>query len=255
MFFLIPAVIFVLSENNKYQKPSFENLSGLQKFLSGICLIFFVYTVYFLFKVWVADYYFAAGYRASKSQNYPSAYQYISKAINLNPSEPLYFDEISYPAAQIALAFQADNQATTASEFTKQAIAASDKAVSISSNNVNFLKTRTKVFYTLSQIDPQYVLKAVETLEDALLLSPTDPKLFYNLALLYDQIDKQEEAVELLVKSTELKPDFRDAYYALAVFYSQKKNNEKAKENIDFILKRINPNDDDAKKLLNEIEK
>ena len=204
--------------------------------------------------MWYADTIFATGYQASRSQDFITAYQNIKEAILINDSEPLYYDEFSYPAAQLSVGLSADeSQATLSAQLAKEAIAASDQAVSISPNNVVYWKTRTRVFYTLSQIDESYLTDAKQALEKAAELAPTDPKIIYNLALIYDRWGISEKVIPLLEQAAKLKPDYRDAYYALALFYEKDGKKDEAKKTLDYILTKINPNDEDAKKLMEEL--
>lgn len=259
-FFLIPAVAFILdlypadkelpvtSKNSYRQVPAISYLAAAAFVFSGLFLL------YTLIWIWQADVAYAAGYNAVRSQNYPQAYQSLKKAISINGSEPTYYDELSFPAAEIAVALNDDKQSTLAGQIRDDAVAASDIAVAISPNNVNFWKTRTRVFYILSAMDEKYFLDSKDALEKARLLSPTDPKITYNLALIYDKLGRKDEAKSLLSETIRLKPDYRDAYFALAVLYQRDKNNDKARELLNFILTRLNPNDADAKKQLEDLQ-
>lgn len=203
-----------------------------------------------LTRTWMADRQFASAYRQARGGQYAQAYTAINQARSLQPSEPLYDDEASGTLAALALVFAKQNDATAAANLADQAIAASNRAIAVSPQNVNFFKTRTKVYYTLSEIDPGWNKQAIEALEKALELSPNDPKLFYNLAILYGRNDEDEKAVELLTRAKELKPNYRDAYFALSIFYDELKQPEKAKAVLQEYLDRVDPNDQDFQKRL-----
>lgn len=281
-FFLIPAISFVLSESHNTRlhlvflelgsSPSNSlrsdsefiprihpegqaiRTSNYQLIIILIILFFIFYFLYFLARLWLADVFYANAYHLSRAQDFSSSYETIKKAISINRHEPLYYDEISYPAAQIALAFDEEKQATLSSAFRDEAILASEIAINTSPNNVNFWKTRTRVFYALSQIEEKYYTDTLVSLEKARLLSPTDPKIRYNLALLYDRTDKKKEAVAELLETTKLKPDYRDAFYALSFFYEKDGKKKEAKEAVEYILNRIATNDAEAKKRLEELK-
>ena len=106
----------------------------------------------------------------------------------------------------------------------------------------------------MSQADSRLIYPAIEALEKARELSPADPKIRYNLALMYDQAGRKEEAFRELDNTVKLKIDFRDAYLAQALFYNRDKQKDKAREAINFILTRLNPDDADAKQVLEEIK-
>ncbi len=269
--FLIPAISFVLT--NETDSPSIflgtsrqqitrlavgqadnSKISSFQ-YISIFTVLFVIcYLLFVICKLWYADVIFAAGYNASRQQDYTTSYKNLKRAISLNDREPFYYDEFSFPSATLALALFEDKQTTLSAQLTEESILTSDMAISISPNNVNFWKTRTRVFYSLSQMDEKYLPKAAESLEQSKILSPTDPKVRYNLALIYDKLGKTKEAIDELILTTRLKPDYRDAYYALAFLYDKKKEKTKAKEALEFIVTRIATDDAEAMKKLNEIK-
>ena len=275
-FFLIPALLFVLTENikpaiifSKIQTPARNALQaqaggsqhlGIQSFniyQKILVVLFFILPSYFLIQIarlWYADTLFAKGFHASSSQEYALAYLSIRDAILINDREPFYYDELSLPAAQLSAAALSENDSTTAAKLAQSAILSSDMAISISPNNVNFWKNRTRVFYALAQEDEKYYQDAYESLLHAKDLSLTDPKIRYNLAILMDRMDKRTEAINEMIEVTKLKPDYRDAYLALALFYQQEKQKDKAVSMLEFILTKLNPNDEEAKKMLEELK-
>ena len=265
-FYLIPAITYLFAESSlQYYQVSFsaksdpgilksENLNILQKLLVILLLFVICYMFYVLGKMWYADVIFAEGFRLSKSQKFSESYESIHQALKLNSLEPFYYDELSYPAAELSVALELNGESTLSASLQNEAILASTIAVATSPNNVNFWKTRTRVFYALSQLGDQYLADAAQALSKAKELSPTDPKIHYNLALLYDQLDKKAEAIMLLEETTRLKSNYRDAYFALALFYTRDNHKEKAEEALNFILTRINPNDEEARKQLEEIK-
>lgn len=264
-FFLIPAISYVLGSNlipfnnntrtlNKSGKAfTYSQINGIQivSVLTVLCFLFYV--LFYLLKLWYADTLFAKGYHLSRSNEYIQAYQNLKRAILLNDSEPLYYDELSIPTTQLALSLEEEKQSTMAADLKDEAIAASNYAVSISPNNVNFWKTRTRLFFALSNLDNQYTKEALNSLEKAKKLSPTDPKISYNLALIYDKLGRKEDAYKELELTTKLKPDYRDAYFAQALYYQRDRQKDKARAALNFILTRISTNDAEAKKKLDEL--
>jgi tetratricopeptide (TPR) repeat protein len=264
-FFLIPAISFILAEdlkslylykiNNIIMKQfNNETITNRQIVIIFILLFVICYLLFVLARLWYADTLFASGYHASRSSDYTTAYQKLKEAISMNPEEPLYYDELSIPAAYLSIALDDEKESTLSGQLKEEAIIASDIAVSNSWHNVNYWKNQTRLYYALAQLDEKYLLRALNALEKAKLLSPTDPKIGYNLALIYDKMGKKKEAIETLIQATELKTDYRDAYYALAFLYDKNKEKQKAKEALSYILTRLNPNDEEAKKKLEELK-
>lgn len=259
LFFLIPAFLFVnhhsvsyrtfLSENHSVKK----SISFSQYVFLFIIFLTLSYCLTFLARMWYADTLFAKGHTLVQS-DVLTAYRQLTMASQMNSQEPLYFDELSYPSAQLALLFSENNDTTTSAQLIEEAVTASNWAIRISPSNVNFWKTRTRVFYLLSQIDEKYLSDSFDALLHAKALSPTDPKIRYNIALLYDKFDKRKEAYDELMETTALKPDFREAYYALAFFYDRDGQKSKAIESLQYILTHIATDDADTKKKLEELK-
>ncbi|MBI3379636.1 O-antigen ligase family protein [Candidatus Gottesmanbacteria bacterium] len=255
-FFLIPAIIFALNGTQSDNQEEKHITFNIQQLLA-VLFIFFVicYLLYIILRLWYADVVFADGYHRARSQDgITAAYQSLKKALEINDSEPLYYDEFAFPAAQIAVAFADDKQATLSSALTKEAIIASNFAISIAPQNVNFWKTRTRVFYALSQLDEKYFSDALNSLEQAEILAPTDPKVKYNLGLLYDRLGKKSESINKLEEATKLKSDYRDAFFALAYLYEKNNQRDKAKDSLKYILSKIATDDAEVKKKLEELK-
>lgn len=256
-FFLIPAMFFLeedINEQNR-EKP-LKNLpfQSLRKWPIYLLTVVSGFLILRCIQLWSADVFYARGHSQISAQDFSPAYRNLSRALNINQNEPVYLDDLAIAASQLAVNLAVNNEATMAAEFARQAMAATEKATAISPNNVLFWKTKTRVFYSLFQLDENYIYPAVTALEQAMVLAPTDPKIRYNLALLYDQLNKTEEAYRLLNETVKLKIDYRDAYLALGVFYSRDKDVEMARKNFEFILKRLNPNDSEAKEQLEKLK-
>jgi Flp pilus assembly protein TadD len=106
------------------------------------------------------------------------------------------------------------------------------------------------VYYTISSLEASFNGKAIETLRQALPLSPNDPKIYYNLAILLGREGKNDEAIQALLKAKELKPNYRDSYYALWVFYTEDKKPAEARAILEEYLTKVDPNDADFKEKL-----
>ena len=100
-------------------------------------------------------------------------------------------------------------------------------------------------------LDPTFTKKTIEVLDKTISLAPTDPKLYYNKAIVLGQVDQIDEAIDTLKKAIELKPNYRDAYFALALFYFDQENEKQAVETMNIVLKLI-PNDPEALEQMND---
>ena len=255
-FYLIPAISFILinESENKPQVTNHNKISSFQYLLIGAMLFVICYLLFVIFRTWTADTIFAKGYSESQNQDYTKAYKNIRQAIILNSDEPLYYDEFVVPAGYLSVLMDENDNSTLSSKLRDEAVMASNEAIKISPNNVNFWKTRTRLFFMLGQIDEKYYDDAVDSLERSKFLSPTDPKITYNLALLYDRKGNTPQAIKMLEETIRLKPDYKDAYLALGLFYEKEKKFDLARKEYNFILEHLDPENADVKKRLEEIK-
>jgi hypothetical protein len=247
--FLFPALCILMLSTEYPLSARIKKLDGVQpKTITALFWITLCVGSLGLIKIamyWYADTLYAQGYRYSRAGQADTAVNLISHAIRYNPSEPLYHDELSGNYAVLAAEAFGGKNATEAAELSQNAIKESDRALKQSPQNVNFWKTRTKVFYTLSALDPTMNDSAIEALKQAQKLSPNDPKIDYNLAILTGRMGDLDQAVAYLLEAKRLKKDYRDVYYALYVFYTELRKPNDARAILQDYLTNVDPNDQD----------
>lgn len=205
-----------------------------------------------LFTYWQADIEYALGYNLARAGAYDQAYTHAKQAIILRDNEPVFQDELAFDAAVMSSVANQQKNTEKAQSYAQEAIALSNKVTNEHPQNIVFWKTRVRVFYTLAQMDSRYLLLALEAVEKAQQLAPTDARIGYNLAVLYGQTNQSEKAVKTLERVTQEKPDYRDAFYAKGLFYRDlaidkngkvvnQEYQKKAVEAMRYILTHINP--------------
>lgn len=221
-----------------------------------------LYLIFFLINYWNADINYGLGYNYNRVNEFATANPSLEQAVKMRGGEPLYKNELSVNLAALALISASQNDLASASQFATRAKDLSDEVARKNPNNIVYWKARTRVMYSLAELNPTVMNDAVAAIQKSYELAPTDAKVVYNKALIYDQIGRKDEALKLLDEAVMLKKDYRDAYYAKALFLSQnaeeKKDDpkqsaslkNKAKEILNFILTNINPNDQPSKDLL-----
>jgi tetratricopeptide (TPR) repeat protein len=232
-FYLIPAFIFVLNRPDTPSAKIEYSTSKLPLLILGLVVSYLLYSV---FNLWQADYHYAQGLKQAKQGEYTLSYQSMFKAIKLSPNEPVFLNDLSVTAANLSIIAASQKEATLAAELFQNAISFSNQALKISPYNLNIHKNRVKVFYSLASIDPEYLDQAIEAVKTAMKLAPTDPKLVYNLGLLYGRAEKVEEALATIHKAIEMKPNYEEARNALATFYEDLGMKKKALEQLEYIL-------------------
>lgn len=252
-FFLLPAFIVFIDKKPTEAIALPKSISLTQKIGMGIILLLTMSALFTLATFWVTDSLFARAFSLRRQESLPEAYRYIVSATNLRPDEPVYHDERATIAASLStLAFENSN-ATEAAELAAEALAESSKALTISPQNVNFWKARTRILYEFGAFDPSFLASALESITIAKELAPTDAKISYNRAVLLGESQKIAEAIKELENAVTLKSDYRDAYMALSIFYEQNGERDKARHTLELVLQRINPEDAEVKERIEKL--
>lgn len=264
-FYLFPAMAFAATDSAKDLKLP-KTLNFLFTLPSALLYRHSIYSkllivltcligVYFFINVsliWYADTIFAQGEKASESGNPGKAYNLISIASGINPGEPFFKSELGFAAASASLALESTD-ASLSTDLAKEADLETQSALSISPKNVSLWRTAIRTYYQLSALENQngidYTQKTIEAVDKAISLAPTDPKLYYNKAIILGQMDKKDEAIVELKKAIELKPNYKESLIALGEFYFSQKQTEQALETVKQVFKYY-PDDPDALKQL-----
>jgi putative inorganic carbon (hco3(-)) transporter len=278
--FLIPAFAFILvkqtetkttqAQVNKAVRIDTET-SVWQWTPIFFILIIGIFMLFSLVRYWQADVTYALGSNYDQANEYQQAYPNLQKAVQIRGSEPVFKDELSINDAIIATAYVSqkyEDEKTKEQAFNKasalaqEAINTSNEIVSQHPNNAVFWKTRVRLFYTLSQVDPdRYLPRALDAIEKASLLAPNDANIWYNRGVLYGQNKNLEKGISAMEKTVALKSNYRDAHYALGLFYhtaaldkdgkvADENYNSKAIAQMKYILEHLSPTDADAQKSL-----
>jgi O-antigen ligase/Tfp pilus assembly protein PilF len=169
-------------------------------------LLIFIPLLYSL-NIFVSDVNYAKGKRYLDAGQLAKALPLLQKAVSARPGLDLFH-------ATLGEAYAAIGQTNKALEQI---------SINKAQNpyHLNFYKSRAKIYLTLASIDPKYHAQAAEELENARRLAPTDPKLAYNLGLVYTRLDDLAKAEVNLKDAISLKPNYAEPYYALTLLYEQ----------------------------------
>jgi putative inorganic carbon (HCO3(-)) transporter len=253
-FYLFPPLFILINGKKASQTSPAKHFDKKQIIFILASLAVCCWFVFSIAKYWYADVLYASARNLNQSKNYPQAREVLLRAIKITPSQPLFYEELSRSATGLALASFEAGDNSSAKLFGETAIDDINKAISLFANNVTFFKTKSSIFIQLSTIDNQLLLNAADSINQAITLSPTDAKLYYNLGLVYLRLQKVDEAQKILEKAVELKSNYRDAHFALAIVYKQNHDNQKAKEQLNYILDKINSDDTLVKQQLEELK-
>ena len=253
LFFLMPAMAMTLVKTEKPKKEEKKSLEKKQQLAIIFILLLALYIIFYLAKFWYADTRFAVAEKLDDAAWYEKGYNELQTAIKLHSGESYYHSELAYSLAGLATLADKTNDASLSAQLAEMAITESDQALKISPYHLNLWKKRAKMLILLASVNPKYQQDTLKTLLRAAELAPTDAKIFYNLGLLYSRLDQRETAIKTLEKTIELKPNYAKARYALALLYKEKGKIKEAKEELKYILEKINPADIQAKNKLKEL--
>ncbi len=172
---------------------------------------YFVLPVLLLYplKIYMADLNYAKGKAFLDASQPANAVTYLQKAQSSRYGLDLYHATLAEAYAQLGQIEPALKEA----QINKD----------LNPHHLNFYKSRAKVYLTLASIDTKYHEQAKDELVEARRLAPTDPKLAYNLGLVYARLSDLSGAESSLKDAIALKPNYVDPYYALTLLYEQDK--------------------------------
>ncbi len=251
-FFLIPACYMILTEQMEIKSLPEKQITSGKWLLISLLVVISAIGFFQLWTMWSADKAYAYGKNLSGIQRYQEAYPYLVNAVNQNPGEPTFRDELAYNQSVLALAFhQQASDSAEAKLLTEESIKNSNIVLDTSPNILSFWKTRTRLFYNLASLDKRYLFEALSSIRKASELAPTDAKVNYNYGLLLGQTGDIKSGIKVLEQVTQMKPDYADAHYALGIYYAETGKKDKAREQMNYMLTKIG-NDDRATKWLEE---
>lgn len=274
-FFLIPAFVLFLiqriSEQNRFIFPA-NNTETYNPHVNpyqwtGIVAMFLIAFLCLrtLHVFWQADVAYALGHNFNLIGEYQRAYPLLDKAVSLRGNEPVFMDDLALNNAQLVPLLLQNKQELQATQLAQRALLLSDDLIARHPNNILIWKNRVRIFYALSQANPKYLANALEAMQVAKQLAPTDAKVTYNLGILYGQNDQIEKGINILRDAIQLRPNYKEAYFAIGLFYNDQgmKNGrivdqtkqQKAVEAMQYILTNISPNDQQVKDTLTSWEK
>ena len=214
-----------------------------------------------------ADIAYSLGSNLDKVGQFQQAYPQLIQAVQMEPEEPVYQDELSINLAALSAGLYSQKDTSQAEQLAKNAIALSDDVVTRHPNNVVYWKDRVRLFYTLSATDTKdegtYLRAAVQAINAAKTLAPTDAKIAYNQGVLYGQAGDLTQAIQMLNNTIQLKPDYTDAYVALGLFYHEaaidqngkvvnQAMQQKAITTYNYVIQHLDPTNSEVKKSLEQ---
>lgn len=253
-FFLFPAISIAIKENNKENDNNNKKIKPSQKYrllTFGVISLFLLNSIV---RYWLADLNFAKAKRLNDAVIFTNARENLLKAVKYSSKEAIFWSELSENSADIAIILKEKDDLETSKKLVESAIEEAKTAENLSPNNLTVLRQIVTTYIKLSQVDINFLSYAKDYLEKSIKLSPNDAKLYFNLGLIYANSIDTNKAIENLEKAVSLKENYKQARSSLATLYLKENKKEKAKEQLEYILMKIDPNDSSIQKRLNELK-
>lgn len=237
------------NQDNEYSIGSLEYISLT---IVGITALFYLNQN---LKYLQADLYYSNATKLENAGNLSASLADFQKAIKLSPNEPIYYNDFADTLSKASITEAQAGRETNTITLAQNAFSQSAQALKLNPYHINFYKTQAGVYIRLSALDAKQLENAKAILIKALALAPTDAKLTYNLALINSDQGNNEETQKLLEQTIAMKPNYEAARMQLADLYTKNKNYAGAKEQYEYILKFIAPQNTKAQESLDKLPK
>ncbi len=229
--FFLPAFGVILSDTKRILTiplPKFFSRMVVAQITIAICVLLTLWSLLSVFSMWDVDRVFAKGKILLDQNETQDGALLIQEAAKRSPNEPVYEDKFAVTVAELSYILSTSNDSTRAAQLAQTAIDHSDLVIASHPSNVNFYKSRVRIFTLLAQISPVFYNEAYKALLAARELSPTDPKLTHNLALIAKAQEKPHEQEKYLKETIDLRPIDLSSRLELAALYEEQKKDAQA---------------------------
>ncbi len=254
-FFLLPAFILA-SKNEETEQSASKHYNPAHPVAVFGIIVASAVLLFGVFSYWYADTQYKKGDDLSKGADYQNAAFYLSDARKWR-SEHVYDDKLSFVLANLAYQAASQQQNQTAKQLVALSYTYNKNSISSSPENILYYKTRAKDFYLFFQStnNPEYLKLAIDTLNSATKLAPTDPKIPYSLAVFYSilgdvykdkQVEYRAKSLEAVNKAIQMKSDYKDNYMLKAQLLKKYGSKTESKKVFQYVLDHFDPHDQDA---------
>lgn len=250
-FFIFPAIAISLLVPEKKvgatkNLSSNNNINPYQK--TGFVSVGIIATIILWLTVnyWNADILYSRAKALNAIPRPDLAIPVLTEAINLEPSQAIYYSEIANSYAMVAVAYAQIKDATNSSQFVDLAILNVQKSIDLAPSNINLRRSEFGVYIRLTGVDGKYLSIARDSLNKTVKMAPTDPKLFYDLAVTNVGLRDYADAITDFQTAVTLKPDYNQARIEYASLLAQLARTSEARDQLNYILMR-DPTNEAAK--------
>jgi len=258
-FYPVVFLMLALNSDAKDGKLAFFIKRYAIIFLAIPIILTLVYLGYFFGKAFYGEFLFTKAVKQINLNQGQSAYELANKAIVVNQ----YSDRYHLLAAGINLAIAqniakqeslTDTDKSNISQLIQQSIAEGKAATSVNPRKSSNWETLSAIYQEIIAFAEGADQFAIQSLNQAIFLEPTNPFLRIKLGGIFYAQNKFEDAIKIFELAVLAKPDFANSHYNLAMAYKGNKQLDKAKEQMEIVLKLVEPNSKDYELVTKELE-
>lgn len=256
----LPIIFMFFALNNNAKETSGFFNSKIPLFLMFLPIIgILVATVYGAYITFYPEYIFGNALKFVTKNEAINAYETTNKAVNLNK----YVDRYHLASAEINIAIAqdisqkenlTDDEKKTLAELIQQAIREGKAAVALNPTKSASWESLGNIYVAITSYAKEAGTFATQSYNQAIFLDPTNPNLRIKLGGIYYSDGKYEEAAKVFELAVLAKPDLANAHFNLAMAYKALKQTDKAKEQMNLVLKLIDPNSNDYQLVKKELD-
>ncbi len=222
LFYLLPAILITSTK-----PPSSKSTPPNPSLLTSYFLLLISYFFLFPYRLFTADLNYTKARNYFRAGQYLKAIPYFDKAIKARPKMALYHTTYAEDLAKLTLLVSKNKTYQSQTQkFAQSTLDQLNLSKKLNPWHLNFYKSRAKALIDLAQIDPHFYTLAAQEIERARQLAPTDPKLAYNLGLIYSRLNQNQKAIQQIKDAIQLKKNYPDPYYALTLLYEETKQTD-----------------------------
>ncbi|KKT30817.1 MAG: hypothetical protein UX04_C0009G0006 [Microgenomates group bacterium GW2011_GWF2_45_18] len=208
LFFLLPTLVQFESHPFKSIEVKFPVPTIISLLVASIVPILFFFFSSSIFSYWSADADFSELKKLMNAGYHSQALQEYDRLIKKQPRESAYREEFAQYTSLLAIGAHNQQEATLSAQLQVLAKQESDTAYALNPVHLNNIKSRVRTLLNLAELNPSMYDEALQLIEVARKLSPTDPKLPYFSAQVYLLKKEFERAKREALVALELKQDY-----------------------------------------------
>ncbi|TSC53430.1 MAG: hypothetical protein LiPW31_377 [Microgenomates group bacterium LiPW_31] len=255
VFYILLATLALELQTGEFKEES----KILPQIIFGLIILVVLGVGYFGARIYAAEYFFKQSLDALAQNKGTETYNLQIRTISFNPYEDVYRQAYSQTNLALANALASkpdlsDQDRENISILIQQTIREGKAAVALNPGNVVNWENLVGIYRNLINFAQGADQWAIASLQQAIILDPTNPQLRLSLGGIYYALANYDEAIRFFQQAVDLKPNLANSHYNLAVAYREKKEYAKAVGEMETTLQLVDPNSPDYQKAKGELE-